>query len=140
MANTTLFCFLSNVSLFAVGYWIGTYITIAILWFMTKFSNYYNEGWSTIENQDHKGFLRFRFTTGGDLEMFSLGIKKTPRSWKQISMSETTDDYPALFRPNDMPAMEIQLIDHVLVKSGLEVMVRSKYSALSIAWRPVGKT
>jgi len=44
LGNTILFCFLSNVSMFAVGYWFGTYMTVFYLWCGVKVvKTYYNE-------------------------------------------------------------------------------------------------
>jgi len=102
-----------------VGYFLGTYLTVFVLWVMTTAFDYYNEAWSTIEVQDYKGFLRFRFTRDGDVELFSLGIKKTPRAWTQVSMEKTSDAQPGLFLPADMPAMQVEVVDRVLIRAGV---------------------
>ena len=81
--------------------------------------------WSTLECQDYKGFVRFKFSQNGDVELFAVGVKKTPRTWKQLKMNETTEDYPALFRPADMPEMEYQLVDHVIIKKTTTSLVEA---------------
>lgn len=44
---------------------------------------HYDEAFSSLQVPHFKGFLRFHITRSGDLEMFSLGLERTPFAWRE---------------------------------------------------------
>ena len=81
--------------------------------------SHYNEPGSLMEDQDHKGFVRFRFANTGDVEMFVLAVKRTPRHWRESDEhTETAQrDNPSLFVGADVP-LELDVVERVYIKSG----------------------
>ena len=117
--NTVLFCFLSNVSIYVIGYFVAPYLTAIYLYLSQNVvKNAYNEPMSTIEHQDDKGFCRMSFTPEGDIEYFSVGIRKVPRKWTEVEDVARTAEAPGHFKGVDMPIIEPFLVERVLIKRG----------------------
>lgn len=116
--NVTLFCFLSNTTMYLIGYFVAPFLTLFYLYLSQNVigRTYYNEATSTFEYQEDKGFCRFRFTPQGDLELFSIGIEKTPRRWAEKPDSARSDNDPSHFEPTDVKALNCFLVERVLIK------------------------
>jgi hypothetical protein len=121
-----LFCFLSNLTTYAFGYFLGVYIT-AVYFYITLriLKTHYNEPMSSIEWQDNKGFLRMCINREGDLDLYSIGIVQTPRKWRQRLMpDEYSDIHVGYFIPSDV-ALSCCLVEKVLIKRGGSVSTTS---------------
>jgi len=62
-----------------VGFLFGLYLYIAGNWLHV----HYDESFSALQVANYKGFLRLHITRSGDLEVFSLGLKEVPRTWRE---------------------------------------------------------
>jgi hypothetical protein len=118
---TVLFCYLSNCSMYAAGYWTSCFIESLFMFLaIMVFKAQYNEPMGGIEWQDHKGFLRIRLRADGDMEIFNLGIDKCPRKWVQrdvkSSSSSSFVDNPNVFMPASGNPVEVRIIEKILVK------------------------
>jgi len=118
--NIVLFCFLSNTSMYMIGYFFAPMLTAIYLYISQNIvGNAYNEPMSTIEYQEDKGFCRMRFTPDGDIDFFHIGIRKVPRKWIEVADEARTDEFPSHFRGGkDVPVIEPFIVERVLIKRG----------------------
>ncbi|EFN54256.1 hypothetical protein CHLNCDRAFT_135803, partial [Chlorella variabilis] len=100
------------------------------------FHVHYDEAFSSLQVPHFKGFLRFHITRAGDLEMFALGLERSPHAWREDPRWRTPHgggnrDVPAhrakwvpveervhLLRPPRMvppPEAQLQVVDYLLV-------------------------
>ncbi|KAH9255738.1 hypothetical protein BASA81_006132 [Batrachochytrium salamandrivorans] len=109
----TAFCFASNTFMFIVGFFLGPWITAVLLKISQDvFAASYNEGTSTIEYQDDKGFLRMKLTAEG-IELYSMGIRKVPRKWKP--RKDRTNASPSHFECADLNEIEPFVVERVKI-------------------------
>lgn len=62
-----------------VGFLFGLYLYLSVNWFHV----HYDEAFSSLQVEHHKGFVRFHIHPSGDLEMYSLAVDRTPSSWRE---------------------------------------------------------
>lgn len=62
-----------------VGFVFGLYLYVSGNWLHV----HYDEAFSALQVADNKGFLRLHVTPEGDIEVFSLGLKKVPTEWRE---------------------------------------------------------
>lgn len=62
-----------------VGLIFGLYLYVSGNWLHV----HYDESFSALQVEHHKGFLRMHVTTSGDLEIFALGLEESPSVWRE---------------------------------------------------------
>lgn len=117
--NTVLFCFLSNVSIYVIGYFIAPLLTAVYLYVSQNIvKSAYNEPMSTIEHQEDKGFCRMRITPAGDIEYYSIGIRRVPRKWVEVDDLKRSTECPSHFKSEDVTDIEPFIVERVLIQRG----------------------
>eukprot|EP00873_Tetraselmis_striata_P039964 jgi/Tetstr1/460228/TSEL_005543.t1 len=63
----------------AIAAIFGCYLYIAVCWFHVHF----DEGFSSMRLPDYKGFLRMHISPEGELNIWSLAMRRVPRHWRE---------------------------------------------------------
>jgi hypothetical protein len=88
------------------SFFLGVYLFVSI----RLFGRHSNEAFSSLRIQDYKQWLRLRIDSSGILTIYSIGIDRVPRRWREEQRGgETT------FVPHDARATAPRLIDRVSV-------------------------
>jgi len=88
-----------NLATFVAGVTIAPVITAFYFDMSLRWADYHwNEAVSTIHDIDHKGFCRIVIRPNGALDIYSIGIDKTPTCWYK-SQSSPAD--PAVWKPHN---------------------------------------
>ncbi|MDR7332744.1 hypothetical protein [Roseateles asaccharophilus] len=72
-----------GVLMFSTGGLVGAFIFGTYLAAMSGLGYLTNNGYSALDGQDHKGFLRFRIDAKGGLTAWFIALDKVPRRWKR---------------------------------------------------------
>jgi hypothetical protein len=100
-----------GIAIFISGYLVGSLLMGAYLFISLHcFKLHTNEAFSSLRNEDYKGFLRMRITKD-KLEAFFIGIDSVPRKWKR-----NDDDNQPTWEEDGKPIKPI-LIDYWTVKN-----------------------
>jgi hypothetical protein len=74
---------LVGLGVFLCGAPLGALIFGAYLALMSRLGLLTNNGYSALDGQDHKGFLRFRIDAAGQLTAYFIAIDRVPRRWRR---------------------------------------------------------
>jgi len=74
---------LVGLMVFSIGGLVGAFIFGAYLAGMSWLGYLTNNGYSALDGQDHKGFLRFRIDANGGLTAWFIALDQVPRRWKR---------------------------------------------------------
>jgi hypothetical protein len=85
---------------------LGIYLFLSI----RLFGRHSNEAFSALRNQDYKQRLRLRIDASGTLTIYSIGIDRVPRRWK-----ETQRNGEVTLTSADERATAPRLLDRVSV-------------------------
>ena len=84
--RATILKYLSAISLYFVifavpiaGNVFGTWLALSL----NVFNCQYDEGFSSLRMEHWKNFLKFNVGSNGDLEIFTIGLQRVPKSWKK---------------------------------------------------------
>ena len=82
----TILKYLSAIGLYFIifavpiaGNVFGSWLALSL----TLFNCQYDEGFSSLRMEHYKNFLKFKIDSNGDLEMWAIGLKRIPKSWKR---------------------------------------------------------
>ena len=96
--------------IFAGGWLAGSFIMgVYLLISLNLFGRHSNEAFSSLRIADWKHFLRLKIAANGDLTIYPIGIRRSPRAW--------TDGLPCY--PQDPKATAPELIEDPIVLKGL---------------------
>ncbi len=73
-----------GLGVFAGGTLLGALIFGGYLALMSRLGLLTNNGYSALDGQDHKGFLRFRIDANGGLTAWFIALDRVPRRWRRI--------------------------------------------------------
>jgi hypothetical protein len=76
---------LVGLGVFAGGAMLGSALFGGYLALMCRLGLLTNNGYSALDGQDHKGFLRFRIDAAGALTAHFIAIDRVPRRWRRSS-------------------------------------------------------
>lgn len=119
MGTTIAFCTVTNLSMYFVGFFQGVWITQIYLYLVFTYigdGHCYNEAYSPLTERNYKGFIRIRVDPDGDLILYTVGIEKTPRKWRQTQPLERSEKYPGFFVPKDGEKLKLILIEKIHLK------------------------
>jgi hypothetical protein len=74
---------LVGLRVFSLGGLAGAFIFGAYLAGMSWLGYLTNNGYSAVDGQDHKGFLRFRIDKDGGLTAWFIALDRVPRRWRR---------------------------------------------------------
>lgn len=74
---------LVGAGVFIGGAVLGSALFGGYLALMCRLGLLTNNGYSALDGQDHKGFLRFRIAPDGGLQAFFIAIDRVPRRWRR---------------------------------------------------------
>lgn len=74
---------LVGLGVFSIGGLVGAGVFGAYLALMSRLGYLTNNGYSALDGQDHKGFLRFRIDANGELTAWFIALDRVPRRWKR---------------------------------------------------------
>ena len=72
-----------GLGVFAGGTLLGALIFGGYLALMSRLGLLTNNGYSALDGQDHKGFLRFRIDANGGLTAWFVALDRVPRRWQR---------------------------------------------------------
>ena len=72
-----------GLGVFCGGALLGALIFGGYLALMSRLGLLTNNGYSALDGQDHKGFLRFRIDAKGELTAWFIALDRVPRKWKR---------------------------------------------------------
>lgn len=92
---------------------------------------HFNEAFSSLRIQDWKNFVRLHISPSGDLEIYVIGIDRTPRRWKRDDewsgarghrfLDPGKPSYawsrPSKWVPDDDRASQPRIIDSFVIKA-----------------------
>lgn len=111
-----IYCAVANVTMYILGFFLGTWITIFYLYSVFTYignGHCYNEAFCLFTERDYKGFLRIKIDPNGDLIIYSVGIEKTPRSWRQTEEDERSERNPSIFVPDNNEKLKLILLEQI---------------------------
>jgi hypothetical protein len=110
--GTTVQLLISGLVTFLLGGPVGSFILGVYLFTSIRvFGRHGNEAFSSLRIQDWKQWLRLRVTPDGTLTLYSIGIDRVPRRWR-----ESTRDGAPTTTAHDVRATPPRLIDKVIVR------------------------
>ncbi|MEO6280474.1 hypothetical protein [Roseateles sp.] len=74
---------LVGLGVFSIGGLVGAGVFGAYLALMSRLGYLTNNGYSALDGQDHKGFLRFRIDKDGGLTAWFIALDRVPRKWRR---------------------------------------------------------
>lgn len=96
---------LVGLGVFGGGALLGALVFGGYLALMSRLGLLTNNGYSALDGQDHKGFLRFRIDASGELTAWFIALDRVPRRWKRnpvatgpVWVADDTDATPPRVR------------------------------------------
>ena len=102
----------AGASIFIGGWVVGSIVMgLYLLISLNGFGRHTNEAFSSLKIEDWKNFLRLKIDSDGSLTIFTVGLKRVPRTWKKTgSVGERS-----YIVPDDARASAPQVIDKVVL-------------------------
>ena len=79
---TVVYFFLRGVWYWIIACPLISTVVAVYLWLSVGYLGlHWNEGFSSLQHDGYKNFVRMKITRQGDLEMYAIGVEKTPKKW-----------------------------------------------------------